>query len=78
MATPLFRIRTASGKTQREVALAVGIDPGQYSRIENDKERITAAKAADVAAYFGGLISELELLYPERYPAPKKAEVVSR
>ena len=70
MATPLHRARVALGKTQREVALAVGIDPGQYSRIENAKERITPLKAAEVARYFNGKIDEMELLYPERYPDP--------
>ena len=75
---PLQNARTAANLTQKEVAAGIGMDPGQYSRIENQKETITPKKAAEMATWFAGrgvTISEIELLYPERYAASPVAEV---
>lgn len=67
MKTPLQRVREKVGLTQREVATENGIDPGQYSRIENGKESITPSNAEKLSRFFGGRITELELIYPKRY-----------
>src|SRR5690606_9754223 len=53
--------RTGKGLSQKEVALSIGIDQAQYSRIESNKveptlsslEKIADALGVDVAAFFG-------------------------
>lgn len=73
MCTPLYRARIATGKTQRVVANDNGIDPGQYSRMERGIDPLTPERAEALSRYFGSAVSEMELLYPERYPAPTEA-----
>lgn len=66
--TPLRRIRLARQKSLEEVAAAIGVHNSTLSRIERGGE--TSAKtAADLVAYFGEGITEMEILYPERFPA---------
>jgi transcriptional regulator with XRE-family HTH domain len=65
--TPLQRIREKRGFTQRQVANDNDIDPGQYNRIEKGTYKLTPIKAERLSIYFGGAITELELLYPERF-----------
>lgn len=66
--TPLRQVRQARNLTLKTVADAVGIDTGSLSRIEQGKQGCSPDTAAKLAAYFGGgAISELEILYPERY-----------
>lgn len=72
MKTPLRRIREKRGLTQKEVATGNGIDPGQYSRIENGNERVTAVNAEKLSKFFGGAVTELELIYPDRFTASEK------
>jgi transcriptional regulator with XRE-family HTH domain len=68
--TPLQRLREKRGKTLEEVAAAVEIDTGNLSRIERGKQK-SVAMATKLVEYYGvGSISELEILYPERYPEP--------
>lgn len=71
--TPLKRLRLARGKTLKAVADGVNSDPGNISRIERGKQ-CSPALAAKLVAFFGAdAISELEILYPQRYPTKKKA-----
>jgi transcriptional regulator with XRE-family HTH domain len=65
--TPLKRIREKRGFTQRQVATDNEIDPGNYSRIERGDDKLTPKKAERLSRYFGGAVTELELLYPERF-----------
>lgn len=67
MMTPLQKIMAKTGRKQREVASANGIDEGQFSRILRGKENITPENAEKISRYFGHQISELELLFPSRY-----------
>lgn len=66
--SPLRRARKASGKTTTEVAAAVGVDQSSISRIERGTHRATSQVAEAIAKFLGN-VSELEILYPERYPA---------
>lgn len=70
MSTPLKRLRKARGLTAATVAAAVGINQGQYSRIENGA-KTSADTAQTIVEYFGrDSIDEVRILYPERFPAP--------
>ena len=68
-ATPFHRIRTARGKTLEEIARAVNSNPGNLSRIGRGVNVPSLRLAEALARYFDGEVSELELLYPERFMA---------
>lgn len=65
--TPLHAIRKRREKTLAEVAQAVGTDAGNLSRIENGKQQASPALAERLARHFGYAITEIEILYPERF-----------
>jgi transcriptional regulator with XRE-family HTH domain len=67
MKSPLRRVREAKGQTIVEVCRAVGTDPGNLSRIENGKQRASTEVAEKLAKHFAGDITEMEILYPERF-----------
>jgi DNA-binding XRE family transcriptional regulator len=69
MKSPLRRARETAGQTIVEVGRAVGVDAGNLSRIENSKQKASTELAEKLAKHFGGLITELEILYPERSEA---------
>jgi transcriptional regulator with XRE-family HTH domain len=66
MTTPLRNARYQAERKLEEVAAAVGISEGALSRIECAKQKASPAVAERLARYFG-TISELEILYPERF-----------
>ncbi|QRQ83283.1 helix-turn-helix transcriptional regulator [Paralysiella testudinis] len=68
MNTPLKNARKEKGYTLSKVAQLVGSDTGNISRIENGKQvpsRILMQKLVGIFAERG--ITEIHLLYPERY-----------
>lgn len=65
--TPLKRLRKARGMTGATVAEAIGISNAQYSRIERG-DPTSPETAEKLVEYFVGGITEMEILYPERYP----------
>lgn len=67
MKSPLRQAREAKGQTIVEVSRAVGTDPGNLSRIENGKQRASTEIAERLAKHFAPDISEMQILYPERY-----------
>lgn len=67
MQSPLRRIRTARSLTLAEVSRAVGTDPANLSRIETMKQPASAELAEKLVAYYGSGITEIEVLYPERF-----------
>lgn len=69
MTSPLRRARERAGQTIVEVCRAVGTDPGNLSRVENGKQKSSTELAERLAKHFGESISEMEILYPERFPA---------
>lgn len=67
MKSPLRRVREAKGQTIVEVCRAVGTDPGNLSRIENGKQKASTDVAAKLAKHFVDELTEMEILYPERF-----------
>lgn len=72
VSTPLRRLRESRKQTLKDVSSALDIDTGNLSRIERGLQ-VSPDVAAKLVNYFGRQhISELEILYPERYPEDRK------
>lgn len=71
--TPLRLAREKQQETILTVAAAVGIDPGNLSRIERGEQAPSLDTAARLAGYFCGSVTEMEILYPERFATPDPA-----
>jgi transcriptional regulator with XRE-family HTH domain len=67
MYPPIKLARLKCGQTLTQVAEAVGTDAGNMSRIENLKQRPSPDMAAKLAYHFGYAISEIQILYPDRF-----------
>jgi transcriptional regulator with XRE-family HTH domain len=67
MASTIKTIRLKRGQTLTEVARAIGTDAGNLSRVENGKQNPSPRMAARLAKYFGYEITEIQILYPERF-----------
>jgi transcriptional regulator with XRE-family HTH domain len=67
MNTPLKVLRHARKQTLHEVATAVGTDSGNLSRIENGKQGASPELAERLAKFYGYAITEIQILYPERF-----------
>lgn len=67
MQTPLRKMRVEKGLTIAEVAIATNLDVGNLSRIERGIQVTSIDTAEKLSRYFKGLISEMEILYPQRY-----------
>jgi len=67
--SPLKLARLRRGLKSRAVAEAVNMDNGQYSRIERGAG-LTPANAEAIAKFFGHEVTEMQILYPERYLIP--------
>lgn len=66
--TRLARVRLTHGWTLQEVADAIGIDTGSLSRLERGRQGASPETAARLADLYGRReITELEILYPERF-----------
>lgn len=71
--TPLKKARIARGWTLTEVSdrlAAAGADrtdTGNLSRVERAEQRASTALAENLCRIFDGEITELHILYPERY-----------
>jgi transcriptional regulator with XRE-family HTH domain len=68
MSTPLRRTRIKKGLTLLNLSGPLGIDPGNLSRIERGIQAASPELAEKISKYFENEITELEVLYPERYP----------
>ena len=69
MTTPLRQARERRNLTIQQVAAAVGIDSGNLSRIERGLQVPSKELTEKLAKYFGGEITELQIIYPERFAA---------
>lgn len=67
MTTPLKTTRLRRRATLADVAAAVGASTGNLSRIENGLQKARPKLAEKLATYFGHEITEIQILYPERY-----------
>jgi transcriptional regulator with XRE-family HTH domain len=66
MMTPLRKARLAQKKTLVEVAANL-CDAGGLSRIERGEQSCTPELAAKLAQRLGHAVTEMQILYPERY-----------
>ncbi len=73
MQTPLRQIRKSKGLTLSEVAIATNIDVGNLSRIERGTQVTSLDKAEAISQFFGGEVTEMEILYPKRNSNSGKA-----
>ena len=65
--TPLKVLREARGLSQAAMAKKIKMEQSTYCRIEQG-EGCSRKNAEKITKYFGGLITELHVLYPARYP----------
>jgi transcriptional regulator with XRE-family HTH domain len=70
MKSPLRKVRERKGQTITEVGRAVTVDPGNLSRIENCKQKASTELAEKLAKHFNNEITEMEILYPDRFIDP--------
>ena len=72
--TPLQKVREARGISQAEVARAVGLDQTTYGKLETAINRGRAGNAEKICKYFKGALTELHIMFPERYRKFKVGE----
>lgn len=65
--SPIKSARQKRGKSIHFVARAVKTSPGNLSRVENGKQRPSPKLAARLAEFYGHEVTEIQILYPERY-----------
>lgn len=76
--TPLKRARTARKWTLADVSARLAqlgdpIDSGNLSRIERGIQRASATLAENLAQVFEGDLTEIHILYPERFTGAPEA-----
>ena len=64
---PVKTLRLERGQTLSTVAAAVQTDVGNLSRIENCKQKASPELAERLAKHFGYAVTEIQILYPERF-----------
>jgi transcriptional regulator with XRE-family HTH domain len=67
MKSLLRQARERAGQTIVEVCKAVSVDPGNLSRVENGKQKPSTELAEKLARHFGEPLTEMQILYPERF-----------
>jgi len=73
MKSPLRIAREKQDMTLQDLAAKVDSDVGNLSRIERGKQIPSGELAAKICAQFpAGEITELHLIYPERYTQPEE------
>lgn len=76
--TPLRQAREQREMTISEVARAVETDPGNLSRVERREQRASPELAQRLARFFGYSVSEIQILYPERFAEAASADELAR
>lgn len=69
MHSPLKQTRIKRGQTLADVSTAVGTNTGNLSRIENGMQKARPNLAEKLARHFGYEITEIQIIYPERFQA---------
>jgi transcriptional regulator with XRE-family HTH domain len=72
MKSPLRVAREAAGLTIVQAAQALEMDPGNLSRIERGEQVPSKDLAAKLATQFS--LSEIQILYPERFTPGQGAD----
>ena len=71
--TKLAQLRAKRGLSQQKVASACGLSQSLYAKLELRRSSASPQTAAKLAAFFGHEITEMQILYPERYESMKEA-----
>lgn len=71
--TPLRLARVKRGLRLADVAAGIGTTAAQISNVETAKHRPSAELAERISVYFKGEVSEIEILYPERFMSKERA-----
>lgn len=74
--TPLGKLLRAVGLTTTDVSSVIGLNTGNISRLENGINRPSPETAEKLSAFFRGALTEIHLIYPERFPDWVPAEKV--
>ncbi|MCL2656124.1 MAG: helix-turn-helix domain-containing protein [Betaproteobacteria bacterium] len=67
MKTPLRLARERRELTIVQISAETGIDPGNLSRIERGCQTPSTKVAERLAKFFNNEVTELQILFPERY-----------
>lgn len=81
--TPLKRARTRKGLRLADVidhlrGIGCVIDTGNLSRIENGKQQASTSLAEKLCQVFEGELTELHILYPERFTEKPRGRPLHR
>jgi len=74
MKTPLRLARERRSLTIVQVSASTGVDPGNLSRIERGSQTPSKDVAEKLAKFFGHDVTEIQIIYPERYMTAIPAE----
>ena len=74
--TRLQQIREKKGLSQRQLSKQAKVQQAMISLVESRKARASREFAAAVATALAPDISEMQILYPERYPAELQEAVL--
>lgn len=69
LTTPLRKARLKAKMTIQEVASSIKCDPGNLSRMERGIQRPSPEVAERLAKLFNTELTEIQILYPERFIA---------
>lgn len=75
MKSPLRQARERRGLTLKAVADGVAMDQGNLSRVERGEQTPSKDLAESLSNFFGHEVTEMQILYPERYVRAPEAEV---
>jgi transcriptional regulator with XRE-family HTH domain len=67
MVTPLHTLRKSKNIPGRRVAIAVGLEPSHYRRIEIGEANASPDAANRIAQYFKNAVTRDQILFPEDY-----------
>ncbi|MET3122624.1 putative transcriptional regulator [Oxalobacteraceae bacterium GrIS 2.11] len=70
MTTPLRLARERRGFTLKHVADSVDMDPANLSRVERGEQIPSKETVAALAKFFGHEVTEMQIIFPERYALP--------
>jgi putative transcriptional regulator len=70
--TPLQQVRERRKLSRKELAAALQIDYTHLFRVEKGDSQASPELAERIALYFGHEVTELQILYPERYQTDLK------
>ncbi len=73
MKSPLRLARERRGLTLKDVADNVAVDQGNLSRIERGEQTPSKDLVESLSNFFDGEVTEMQIIYPERYPQPQEA-----